>query len=166
MFHLSQNATVQYTQYNHTISQKSSFQFTLQVTFRSSAIWKEYRGLSKINHKKGSKACDVTATSSSPLRNYTYLEVEAEDVLGQRPENELCEKADQHCIYILHILLQKLSFNGYFSPYSKSEDRIYLRLQLPEQVHRDLSHCRQDRHKPGLVWKLFNFCSNIWLYIC
>lgn len=58
MFHLSQNATVQYTQYNHTISQKSSFQFTLQVTFRSSAIWKEYRGLSKINHKKGSKACD------------------------------------------------------------------------------------------------------------
>lgn len=108
----------------------------------------------------------VIAASSSPLRDYTYLEVEAEDVLGQRAEKELCEKADQHCIYTLHILLQKLSFNSYLSPYSKSENRVYFRLRLPEQVHRSLSHSRQDRHKPGLVWKLSNFCSNIWLYIC
>lgn len=108
----------------------------------------------------------MIAACSSPLRDYTYLEVEAEEVLGQRTEKELCEKADQHCAYTLHILLQKLSFNGYLSPYSKSEDRVYFRLQLPEQVLRDLSCSRQDRYKPGLVWKLSNFCSNIWLYIC
>lgn len=28
------------------------------------------------------------------------------------------------------------------------------------------SHSRLARCKPGLGWKLSNFCSNIWLYIC
>ena len=62
MFHLSWNATVQHVQYNYTIKQPSSFQCILQVTFRSSAIWKEYQitlhDLSKINHKKGCTAWD------------------------------------------------------------------------------------------------------------
>lgn len=70
MFHLSQNATVQCTQYNYTISRTSSSQFILQVTSRSSAIWKEYHDLSKINHKKGSKACD-----SCLFLSFTWLYV-------------------------------------------------------------------------------------------
>ena len=58
MFLLSQNTTVQYMWYNYT----SSFQFTPEVTFRTSATWKECQvtthDLPKINHKKWCKTCD------------------------------------------------------------------------------------------------------------
>lgn len=86
MFHLSQNATVQYMQYNYTTKQRSSFQFILQFTFRSGAIWKEYQvalhDLYKINHKKGCKTCDSCLFLSfmwlyrSPSRNWRHAWIE------------------------------------------------------------------------------------------
>lgn len=50
----------------------------------------------------------MTAACSSPLCDYTYLHVKAEDALRQRTEKELCEKAEHHCIYTLYLLAQKL----------------------------------------------------------
>lgn len=67
----------------------------------------------------------MTAACSSPLCDYTYLHVKAEDALRQRTEKELCEKAE-HCIYTLYLLAQKLSFyfNSYLGLYPKSENRV------------------------------------------
>jgi len=52
----------------------------------------------------------VTAACSSPLCDYMYLQ-EAEDVLQQRTEKELCEKAEHHCIYTLLSLSTETFFS-------------------------------------------------------
>lgn len=44
----------------------------------------------------------------SPLCDYTCMHVEAEDVLGQRTEKQLCQEIEHRCIYTLYLSALKV----------------------------------------------------------
>lgn len=99
----------------------------------------------------------MTAACSSPLCDYTCIQVEAEDVVGQRTVKELCEKVE-HCIYTLYLSAQKVltaTLAFILKP------RIIIYVTATSMVQRDLSspvtlqvaRCC----KPGLGWKPSQF---------
>lgn len=50
----------------------------------------------------------MTAACSSPLCDYTCIQVEAEGVVGQKTEKELCDKVEHYWFYTLYLSALKV----------------------------------------------------------
>lgn len=156
--------------YNYTIEQPSSFQIILQVTFRSSAIWKDYQVIlhdsSKINQRKGCKTCDSCVflyfmwLNLSPCRS---LDRE----LKRNFVRKLTTTAFTHGIFWhMHFLFILTVTLDLFLKVKTEFNLGYICVKRYAETWNALSYSRSARCKPGLGWKLSNFCSNIWHYRC